>query len=91
MPPQRRPAPDAPPADAAGPAGAANKVVDPGTNGVAAPAQDEYARMLGEGVPFETVDRFAFYDRVRSPDVGVVIATGDERLYGNLLLTVGLR
>jgi len=32
-----------------------------------------------------------FYDRVRSPDVGVVIATGDERLYGNLLLTVGLR
>jgi L-fucose mutarotase len=28
---------------------------------------------------------------VRSPDTGVVVATGDERLYGNLLLTIGLR
>jgi len=60
-------------------------------DGVAAPAQDAFARLLGGDVPFERVDRFAFYDRVRSPDVGVVIATGDERLYGNLLLTIGLR
>lgn len=59
--------------------------------GVEAPAQDDYARALGSGVPIERVERFAFYDRVRSPDVGVVIATGDERLYGNLLLTIGLR
>ena len=59
--------------------------------GVTVPVQDEYARMLGAGVPLEKVDRFAFYERVRSPDVGVVIATGDERLYGNLLLTLGLR
>lgn len=58
---------------------------------VSAPAQDAYARKLGAGVPMERLDRFAFYDRVRSPDVGVVIATGDERLYGNLLLTIGLR
>lgn len=58
---------------------------------VSAPAQDDYARRLGGDVPMEKVDRFVFYDRVRSPDVGVVIATGDERLYGNLLLTVGLR
>lgn len=58
---------------------------------VSAPAQDDYARALGTGVPMDRVDRFAFYERVRSPDVGVVIATGDERLYGNLLLTIGLR
>jgi len=58
---------------------------------VSAPAQDDYARRLGAAVPMDKVDRFAFYDRVRSADVGVVIATGDERLYGNLLLTIGLR
>jgi L-fucose mutarotase len=58
---------------------------------VHAPAQEEYARMLGPDVPIERVERFAFYDRVRSPDTGVVVATGDERLYGNLLLTIGLR
>jgi len=58
---------------------------------ISAPAQDDYARRLGDAVPMDRVDRFVFYDRVRSPDVGVVIATGDERLYGNLLLTVGLR
>jgi L-fucose mutarotase len=39
----------------------------------------------------EQVDRFDFYDIVRSPDVGLVIATGEERLYANLLLTIGLR
>ena len=59
--------------------------------GIHAPAQDEYARRLGADVPVEKVDRFAFYEKVRSPDVGVIIATGDERLYGNLLLTIGLR
>lgn len=58
---------------------------------VSAPAQSDYARILGEHVSIDKVDRFGFYDRVRSPDVGVIIATGDERLYGNLLLTVGLR
>jgi len=60
-------------------------------DGVAVPVQDDSARLLGDDVPVDRVDRFAFYDRVRSPDVGVVIATGDERLYGNLLLTIGLR
>jgi len=58
---------------------------------VAAPIHDEYRRLLGPEVPMERIERFAFYDRVRSPDVGLVVATGDERLYGNLLLTVGLR
>jgi L-fucose mutarotase len=59
--------------------------------GVRAPAQDEYARMLGATVPVRHVERYDFYEMVRSPDVGVVVATRDERLYGNLLLTIGLR
>ena len=54
-------------------------------------AHRDYRRLLGPGVPLARIDRFAFYEEVRSSDVGLVVATGDERLYANLLLTVGLR
>jgi L-fucose mutarotase len=39
---------------------------------------------------FERVGRWDFYDIVRSQDVGLIIATGDQRTYANLLLTIGL-
>ncbi len=38
--------------------------------------------------PFRAVDRFAFYDRVRS--AFAVVATGERRLYGNVILTKGV-
>ncbi|RZU16279.1 L-fucose mutarotase [Kribbella rubisoli] len=58
--------------------------------GVDASVQEEYRRQLGDDVPMELVDRFDFYDLVRSPEVGLVVATGEVRLYANLLLTIGL-
>ena len=36
------------------------------------------------------VERFAFYDAASTPDVGLVIATGEGRIYANLLLTIGV-
>ena len=54
------------------------------------PAHQGYRDALGEEVAIESVDRFAFYDAVRSDDVALVIATGDQRTYANLLLTVGV-
>lgn len=65
-------------------------VMDPG-EGRPAKAEQDYRRLLGPSVPFERVDRFDFYDLARSAGVGLVVATGDERLYANLLLCVGLR
>jgi len=56
-----------------------------------APVQDEFVELLGPGVPLRRLDRFDFYDAVRSDDTGLIIATGEERTYANLLLTVGLR
>jgi L-fucose mutarotase len=50
-----------------------------------------YRETLGDDVPFDEVDRFAFYDIARSSDVGLVVATADERLYANVILTIGLR
>jgi len=36
------------------------------------------------------VERFAFYDLAGAPDVIVTIATGEQRIYANLLLTIGV-
>lgn len=52
-------------------------------------AHDGYRRVLGPDVPIGTLDRFAFYDAVRAPETGLVIATGDQRSHANLLLEVG--
>jgi len=41
-------------------------------------------------VTFTGHERFAFYKAAREADIAVVIATGDERQYANLLLTVGV-
>jgi L-fucose mutarotase len=49
----------------------------------------EYRALLPAGTPVEVVERFAFYDLARGRDVTLVVATGDQRLYANLLLTIG--
>ncbi|MBT1003590.1 RbsD or FucU transport [Paenarthrobacter sp. DKR-5] len=49
-----------------------------------------YQRALGAEVPFTSHERFDFYNAARSPDVAVVIASGDTRPYANLLLTIGV-
>lgn len=53
-------------------------------------AHDDYRAALPD-VEFGEIKRWAFYDAARSGDVGIIIATGDQRLYANLLLTVGVR
>lgn len=54
-------------------------------------AHADYRALLGEQVPIATTDRWGFYDLARSADVGLIVATGDRRLYANVILTVGLR
>jgi len=34
--------------------------------------------------------RFEFYDAARGPDLALVIATGERRIYANILLTIGV-
>jgi len=36
------------------------------------------------------IERFAFYDAAGAPDVILTIATGEQRIYANLLLTIGV-
>ena len=59
-------------------------------DGAEVPAIASYRAAL-DGVPFAAHDRLAFYEAARHPDVAIVIATGDQRVYANLLLTIGVR
>ncbi|HUB27097.1 MAG TPA: RbsD/FucU family protein [Tepidisphaeraceae bacterium] len=36
------------------------------------------------------LERFAFYEMAGTPDVCLTIATGEQRIYANLLLTIGV-
>ena len=42
------------------------------------------------GSTLQRLGRFAFYDLARGPDVALAIATGEQRIYANLLLTIGV-
>ena len=51
---------------------------------------DEFRAAL-PGVEFGEISRWDFYDAARDENVGIIVATGEQRLYGNLLLSVGVR
>jgi L-fucose mutarotase len=50
----------------------------------------EEFRALLAGVDLEPLERFAFYETASSDDVALVIATGEQRIYANVLLTIGV-
>jgi L-fucose mutarotase len=55
------------------------------------PAHDGYRLALADGVAWTELGRFEFYEACRTNDVAIVIATGEQRVYANLLLTIGVR
>lgn len=55
-----------------------------------APVVAEYRRLLPPDVALKGLPRFDYYDAVKSPDTCLVIATGEQRQYANLLLVVGV-
>jgi len=54
-----------------------------------APIFSEFRALLGSGVPLEHLARHDFYDAARHPNLALAIATGDQRWYANILLTIG--
>lgn len=53
------------------------------------PIYREFREILGEGLKLEPLSRSGFYEVTQRPDMALVIATGDSRLYANILLTIG--
>jgi len=49
----------------------------------------EFRRMLPD-TPLQRLGRFQFYDMARGADLALAIATGEQRIYANLLLTIGV-
>jgi L-fucose mutarotase len=58
--------------------------------GEEAPIIAEFRALLPLNVPVRGHERFAFYDLCRDPDTALVIATGEQRVYANILLTIGV-
>jgi L-fucose mutarotase len=59
-------------------------------DGVEAPVIAEYRAALPAGIEIKSLERYAFYDAVSSPNTTLVILTGDTRRFANLLLTIGV-
>ena len=53
------------------------------------PIFEEFRRLL-PGLALAPLARFDFYDAARGPDLALAIATGERRIYANLLLTIGV-
>jgi len=47
-------------------------------------------RALLPGTPLQPLARFTFYAAASEKDVALVIATGEQRIYANVLLTIGV-
>jgi len=47
-------------------------------------------RTLLPGITLQALDRFSFYAAARGPDLALAIATGERRIYANILLTIGV-
>ena len=48
-----------------------------------------YRELLGPEFDLRPLARLDFYAECRQPDLAVCVATGDQRLYANILLTIG--
>jgi len=49
----------------------------------------DFRELLPE-TPLQRLGRFEFYDMARGPDLALAIATGEQRIYANILLTIGV-
>jgi len=70
------------------PVEAATVMVPP--DGTAQQIFEEFRQLLPEGLELTTKKRYDFYEEVKSPDTTLVIATGEQRRFANLLLTIGV-
>ncbi|MCX7427283.1 MAG: RbsD/FucU family protein [Planctomycetia bacterium] len=59
-------------------------------DGAEQPVFAEFRRILPKDVQLTKIGRFPFYDEARSTNTALVIATGEQRVYANLLLTIGV-
>jgi L-fucose mutarotase len=55
-----------------------------------APIHELYQEKLGADVAWTQMERWAFYEKIASPRTTLMIATGEQRRFANLLLELGV-
>lgn len=50
----------------------------------------DFRELLPNDVELTPLERFAFYEEARKDDCCLVIATGEQRIFANILLTIGV-
>ena len=50
----------------------------------------EFRNILPKELALKPLGRFEFYDASRHRDTALIIATGEQRIYANILLTIGV-
>ena len=50
----------------------------------------EFRALLPQTLKLQPLSRSAFYDAARHSNTALVIATGEERIFANILLTIGV-
>lgn len=58
-------------------------------DGTEPPIFAEYREIIPD-ITLDTLGRFPFYDAARSPNTALVIATGEQRTWACILLTIGV-
>jgi L-fucose mutarotase len=58
--------------------------------GTEPPIFKEFRELLPPAIALTPSERFAFYELARGRDLALVIATGEQRIYANVLLTIGV-
>ena len=67
----------------------ATQVMGPDSNAVPSIFRD-FRRILPKEIQLERLGRFEFYEAASTPAVALAIATGEQRIYANILLTIGV-
>ena len=50
----------------------------------------DFREILPNDITLQPLERFTFYATAKETDVALVIATGEERTYANILITIGV-
>ncbi len=59
-------------------------------DGAAQPIHEEFRALLPPNVEMSAEKRFEFYEAAKSPQTVLAVATGEQRRFANLLLTLGV-
>lgn len=51
---------------------------------------NEFREILNNEIELDKLGRFEFYDESKKPNIRLAIATGEKRIFANILLTVGV-